>query len=150
MDEYKYLGMMLASDCAWAAHTRYVLAKGDKTVHALGDVLHIKRVSTVVKRVVLQTVLRPVVEHGSPVWEPAAADMRQLEQLQTRVLRRMVSCGRQVADDVLRMELACRPYSSWFRQRKLEYAYRLMCMDGDRWPSRVSRADGGCSPGQCR
>jgi hypothetical protein len=60
---------MLASDCGWAAHAhahaRYVLAKATKTVHALGAVLHNKRASTVVRRVVLQAVLRPVVEFGS-------------------------------------------------------------------------------------
>jgi hypothetical protein len=81
-------------------------------VHALGAVLHNKRVSTVVRRVVLQAVLRPVVEFGSPVWVPAAADLAKLEQVQTAVLRRMVSCSRNVADDVLRVELACRPYAS--------------------------------------
>jgi hypothetical protein len=56
---------IIASDCGWPAHARYVLAKATKTVHALGAVLHNKRVSTVVRRVVLQAVLRPVVEFGS-------------------------------------------------------------------------------------
>ena len=72
--DYKYLGVMLASDCGWATHAQYVLAKVKQTVHALGAVLHNKRVSTVVRRVVLQAlaVLRPVVEFGSPVWVPAA------------------------------------------------------------------------------
>ncbi len=65
--DYKYLGVMLASDCGWATHAQYVLAKATKTVHALGAVLHNKRVSTVVRRVVLQAVLRPVVEFGSLV-----------------------------------------------------------------------------------
>ena len=138
--EYKYLGVMLASDCSWAAHARYVLAKAKSTVHALGAVLHNKRVSTVVRRVVLQAVLRPVVEFGSPVWVPTAAELAQLEQVQTSVLRRMVSCGRNVADDVLRVELACRPYASWFRQRKLEYAYRLLTLPDERLPRVVSQA----------
>jgi hypothetical protein len=46
--EYKYLGVdVLAADCAWAAHAQYILAKAAKTVHALGAVLHNRRVSTV-------------------------------------------------------------------------------------------------------
>ena len=68
--EYKYLGVVLSADCTWRAHVKYVLDKAERTVHALGSVLHNKRVSTAVRRVVLQAVLRPVVEHGSPVWEP--------------------------------------------------------------------------------
>jgi hypothetical protein len=138
--DYKYLGVMLASDCGWATHAQYVLEKATKTVHALGAVLHNKRVSTVVRRVVLQAVLRPVVEFGSPVWVPAATDLAKLEQVQTAVLRRMVSCSRNVADDVLRVELACRPYASWFKQRKLEYAYRLLTMPDERLPRLVSQA----------
>ncbi len=47
--DYKYLGVVLASDCGWAAHAQYVLAKASKTVHAFGAVLHNKRVSTVVR-----------------------------------------------------------------------------------------------------
>ncbi len=30
----------------------------------------------------LLAVLRPVVEHGSPVWVPTPADMQRLEQVQ--------------------------------------------------------------------
>ncbi len=52
--DYKYLGVMLASDCGRATHAQYVLAKATKRVHALGAVLHYKRVSTVVRPVVLQ------------------------------------------------------------------------------------------------
>ncbi len=51
----------------------------------LGALLHNKRVSTVVRRVVLQAVLRPVVEFDSPVWVPAATDLAKLEQVQTAV-----------------------------------------------------------------
>jgi hypothetical protein len=65
--DYKYLGVVLSADCKWRAHVQYVLDKAEKTVHSLGSILHNKRVSTAVRRVVLQAVLRPVVEHGSPV-----------------------------------------------------------------------------------
>ena len=138
--EYKYLGVVLSDNCGWGAHVQYVLDKANKTIHALGAVLHNKRVSTAVRRVVLQAVLRPVVEYGSPVWQPSVAELAKLEQVQTRVLRRLVACGRNVADDVLRMELACRPYASWFAQRKLEYAYRLLGMGDDRLPRMISGA----------
>ncbi len=57
-----------------------------------------------------------------------------------------------MADNVLRVELACRPYASWFRQRQLEYAYRLLRMPSDRLPSVVSRAEwpGGRTKGSKR
>ena len=82
----------------------------------------------------------PVVEHGSPVWEPTPEDPKALERIQTGVLRRMVSCNRNVADDALRLELGCRPLASWVAQHKLEYAYRLHQQGADRLPRRVSEA----------
>jgi hypothetical protein len=46
-----------------------------------------------------------------------------------------------VADDVLRMELGCRPYASWMDQRKLEFAFRLATMmAADSLPARVASA----------
>jgi hypothetical protein len=45
----------------------------------------------------------------------------------------------------MRVELACRPYASWFKQRKLEYAYRLLTMPDERLPRLVSQA---CWPGR--
>ena len=42
------------------------------------------------------------------------------------------------ADDTLRLELGCRPFASWFSQRKLEYAYRLLQQDTCRLPRQVS------------
>jgi hypothetical protein len=122
----EYLGVVLSADCMWHAHAQYVLDKAGKRVHAFGSILHNCFVSTTVRRVVLQAVLRPMVEHGSPVWEPAPEDLRALEGIQTGVLRRMVPCSRNVADDTLRLELGCSPFASWFNQRKLEYAYRLL------------------------
>jgi hypothetical protein len=65
--------------------------------------------ATAVRRVVLLAVVRPVVEHASTVWCTTAPQQQRLEQVQTRVLR--LPCG--VADDVLRMELGCRPYVGW-------------------------------------
>jgi hypothetical protein len=85
---------------------------------------------------------RPVVEHASTVWcTTAAAQQARLEQVQTRVPRRIVRLPVAVADDVLRMELGCRPYaSSWMDQRKLEFAFRLATMAANRLPARVASA----------
>jgi hypothetical protein len=146
---YKYLGVMLSSDCSWDAHVEYLCDKTRKVAYALGSVLHNRRMSAGARRLVLLAVLRPVVEHGSPVWVPTPADMQRLEQVQVRVLRRIVSLNSHVPDDVLRMELGCRPYASWMDQRKLEYAFRLQRMSDDRLPRHVSEAAWPAVGGQC-
>jgi hypothetical protein len=57
---------------------------------ALGGVLHNRRMATAVRRVVRLAVVRPVVEHASTVWRTTAAQQQRLEQVQTRVLRRIL------------------------------------------------------------
>ncbi len=85
-------------------------------------------------------VLRPVIEHGSCVWQLRPSGVSNNEQVQTRVLRRLAGLQCQVPDDVLRMEFGCRSYASWMDQRKLEYAFRLGVMQADRLPRRVAEA----------
>jgi hypothetical protein len=96
--------------------------------------------TTAVRRVVLLAVVRPVLEHGSTVWCTTAAQQARLEQVQTRMLRRIVRLPYAVADDVPRMEFGCRPYASWMDQRKPEFAFRLTTMAADRLPARVVSA----------
>jgi hypothetical protein len=76
----------------------------------------------------------------STVWCTTAAQQQRLEQVKTRVLRRILRLPCAVADDVLRMELGCRPYVSWMDQCKLEFAFRLATMAADSLPARVAAA----------
>jgi hypothetical protein len=138
---YKYLGVVLAADCRWDDHVDYyVVDKATRRAVALGGALHSRRMATAVRRVVLLAVVRPVLEHGSTVWCTTAAQQARLEQVQARVLRRIVRLPCAVADDVLRMEFGCRPYASWMDPRKLEFAFRLQTMAADRLPARVASA----------
>jgi hypothetical protein len=80
------------------------------------------------------------VEYASTVWDAYGAGLALLEQVQTRVLRRVLQAPGTAAADVLRMEVGCRSYISWMDQRKLEYAYRLRLMAPSRLPRRVAAA----------
>jgi hypothetical protein len=122
----------------------YVADMATRRAFALGGVLHSRRIATAVRRVVLLVVVRPVVEHASTSWcttdgcpaaaPGASADKGAVENTAAPV------CS--VADDVLRMELGCRPYVSWTDQRKLELAFRLATMAADSLPAHVAAA--GC------
>jgi hypothetical protein len=89
VQQYKYLGVMLHSDCSWEANVNYLCDKTTRIAYALESILHNRRVCAGARRLVLLAVMRPVVEHGSPVWVANKADMQRLEQLQVRELRRM-------------------------------------------------------------
>ena len=53
-----------------------------------------------------------MVSHALAPVGTTAAQQKRLEQVQTRILRRIVRLPCVVADDVLRMELGCRPYGT--------------------------------------
>jgi hypothetical protein len=101
----------------------YVADKATRRAFALGGELHNRRTATAVRRVVLLAVVRPEVEHASTVWCTMAAQQQRLEQVQTKVLRRVLRLPCAVADDVLLMELGCRPYVCCMDQRKLEFSF---------------------------
>jgi hypothetical protein len=147
VNEYKYLGVVLSADCRWGAHMQYAARKATKAAFAVGCVLRNCRVCTAVRRIVLLAVIRPIVEYASTVWDASGAGLALLEQVQTRVLRRVMRAPGTAADDVLRMEVGCRSYISWMDQRKLEYAYRLRLMAPSRLPRRVAAAVWPCKPG---
>jgi hypothetical protein len=129
VDKYKYLGVMLASDCTWHAHVEHVVnvvAKATKAGYAMGSVLQNRKLDTEIRRVVLLAKLRPVLEYCSTVWHAATdAERSQLEGVVIRVLKRFLAVCDNVHHDVLRMELGCRSMSSWMAQRVLEYSFRL-------------------------
>ncbi len=59
---------MLSSDCSWDAHVEYLCDKTRRVVHALGSVLHNRRMSASARRLVLLAVLRPTC---GGAWEPS-------------------------------------------------------------------------------
>ncbi len=141
VDKYKYLGVMLASDCTWQAHVEHVVAKATAASYAMGSVLHNRRLDTKIRRVVLLAKLRPVLEYCSTVWHAAMdAQRSQLEGVMLRVMKRFLAVFENVHHDVLRMELGCRSLSSWMAQRALEYGFRLQRMPADRLPAAVNAA----------
>ena len=44
VQQYKYLGVMLHSDCSWEAHVNYLCDKTRRIAYALGSILHNRRV----------------------------------------------------------------------------------------------------------
>jgi hypothetical protein len=138
VERYKYLGVMLASDCTWRAH---VVEKATKASYAMGSVLHNRKLDTEIRRVVLLAKLRPLLEYCSTVWHAATeAERSRLEGVMIRVLKRFLAVFENVHHDVLRMELGCRSLRSWMAQRVLEYGFRLHRMPTDRLPAAVQAA----------
>jgi hypothetical protein len=95
---------------------------------------------------VFLSVVRPVMDYAATVWHGTDAELAKIEQVQTRVLRRLVATRENLADDFLRCELACRHTACIGQQRKLEFAFELQRMPPGRLPAQVARCDWGKNP----
>jgi hypothetical protein len=92
---------------------------------------------------VFLSVVRPVMDCAATVWHGTDAELTNIEQVQTRVLRRLAETRENLADDFLRCELACRHTACIGQQRKLEFAFE---MPPGRLPAQVARCDWGKNP----
>jgi hypothetical protein len=82
-------------------------------------------------------------DYAATVWHGTDQELAQIEQVQTRVLRRLTATRGNLAYDFLRCELACRHTSHIGQQRKLEFAFELHKVQPDRLPVQLARCDWG-------
>ncbi|KAL8604766.1 hypothetical protein ACOMHN_017731 [Nucella lapillus] len=82
----KYLGVTLTDDMTWTVHTDGVAARGSRTVGFLRR--NFSSCSTPVKAATYTTMVRPVLEYASAVWDPPLQiDINKLERVQRRAAR---------------------------------------------------------------
>ena len=86
VDSSKYLGITISEDLTWKKHIDNTVNKANKTLgfirRNLGDC------TAPVKAAAYSTVVRPVLEYSSTVWDPhQTSDIHNLEQVQRRAAR---------------------------------------------------------------
>ncbi|XP_032223431.2 uncharacterized protein LOC116604739 [Nematostella vectensis] len=85
-DEHDYLGIRVAHDLRWSRHCCKVSLKANKTLGLLRRTL--KPCSQSVKERAYFSMIRPVMEYASPVWNPFTdRDINKLEQVQKNAAR---------------------------------------------------------------
>ena len=86
IDSSKYLGVTISEDLAWKKHIDNTANKANRTLgfirRNLGDC------TAPVKAAAYSTLVRPVLEYSSTVWDPhQSSDIHNLEQVQRRAAR---------------------------------------------------------------
>ena len=77
----KYLGVHLSSNMEWSEHIDRTAAKGHRTVGFLRR--NFSSCSTAAKAATYTTMVRPILEYASVVWDPTASnDIKKLEMVQ--------------------------------------------------------------------
>ena len=82
----KYLGCTITSNLGWSNHISNICGKANKTLSFLRRNLNIG--STSVKQNAYKSLVRPLVEYASTVWDPyIQQDIHRLEMVQRRAAR---------------------------------------------------------------
>jgi hypothetical protein len=89
-----------------------------------------RHISVEVKRIILLTCVRPVVEYGSEVWFPSTArQLQQNDMVQTDIIECAMRCGKEhPCSSALLAEWGVKPLHMWFHQGAMEYYFRVQRM----------------------
>ncbi|KAF6255902.1 hypothetical protein COO60DRAFT_1532239 [Scenedesmus sp. NREL 46B-D3] len=143
VSEYCYLGLWFNNTCTWTTHFEKMLAEVQRVKGALMPIWKSRSISVEVKRILLLTCVRPIVEYGSEVWFPSTARQLQLiDKVQTDIIKCAMRCGKErPCSSALLAEWGVKPLHMWLHQRALEYYYRIQRMHGVRLPNQVFTAE---------
>ena len=82
----KYLGVTITNNLSWDTHINTICAKANKTLGFLRRNLKIS--ATQLKATAYKTIVRPILEYASTVWDPyTTANETKLESIQKRAAR---------------------------------------------------------------
>ena len=86
VDSAKYLGVTITSDLKWSQHINNTVNKANHVLAFLRRNLRIK--SSDLKATAYKTLVRPIVEYASSIWDPAAKNLvHKVEMVQRRAAR---------------------------------------------------------------
>ena len=86
VDSSKYLGVKVTSDLTWSSHIADGAGKANRSLGFLRR--NFKQCTKEVKAATYSTMVRPVLDYASSVWDPQLqSDIKTLEQVQRRAAR---------------------------------------------------------------
>ena len=84
--EHSYLGILLTSSMSFSPHINNIVAKASKMLYFIRR--NLSKCTKDVKSTVYLSLVRPILEYSSPVWDPyLLADIQSIEKVQRSVAR---------------------------------------------------------------
>jgi hypothetical protein len=95
VDKYCYLGLWFQNNCSWNVHFEEVMKKVERRKNMLMPVWKSRHISVEVKRIVMLTCVRPIVEYGAEVWAPSTKQKwAAIDRVQTDIINQVCNaCG---------------------------------------------------------
>src|SRR5271170_3442091 len=86
VSSYKYLGLQISDDLNWNKHVNTVINKANKVLYVTK--LALARSTPAVKIAAYKTIVRPLLEYGSSVWDPfQVGQINSVEMVQRKAAR---------------------------------------------------------------
>ena len=123
----KYLGITFTHDLRWNQHVTNICSKANRTLGFLKRNLIISISAKSVKESAYTSLVRPLVEYASPVWDPYnQSDIQKLEMVQRRGARYVNSKHSNLSSvDEMIKELKWRPLEDRRRDTRLTLFYKI-------------------------
>ena len=142
VSKYRYLGLLFENNCSWNAHFEEVLKKAEQRKNMFMPLWKNRHVAVEVKRIVLLTCVRPILEYGAEVWAPTTVNQwGKLDRVQTDIIK----CAMRITKEnpcsrAVLAEWGVKPMHMWLHERALEYYFRVCRMPDCRLPKQVLHA----------
>lgn len=86
VQDFKYLGVHITSKCNWQQHVRHVVSKGNQMLRFIKR--NFKGCPQAVKEATYTSLVRPLLEYASCVWDPNGEGLKyEIEMVQRRAAR---------------------------------------------------------------
>ena len=92
--QYRHLGVIITPDGRQDTHMKQVITQGTARVLQMERLLRDKHLSVRVKRMLVLTALRPLLEYGAEVLVPPREHYRALEGVEFKAARVILRCAR--------------------------------------------------------
>lgn len=139
VDRYCYLGLWFQNDCGWHYHFEQTLLRAESVKQRLMPIWKNRHVCVDVKRILLLSLIRPILEYGSEVWWPSTARHSDLlNKVQTDIIKSAMRCGHENPCSIAVLaEWGLKPLNMWLEERAMEYLFRILDMHASRLPKLV-------------
>ena len=121
---YCYLGIEFAKNGSRYSHVQKVINKGKKKLNQLHRFLSNRNISTVARRLLLVSVLRPTLEYGSEVWACNKRQTASLESIQLGAAKKMLGCSSKTCNEAVRGVMGLESLKGRRDRCKLKWWYK--------------------------
>ena len=131
---YCYLGIEFAKNGSWDSHVQKVINNGKKKLNQLHRFLSNRNISTVARRLLLVSVLRPTLEYGSEVWACNKRQTASLESIQLGAAKKMLGCSSKTCNEAVRGDMGLESLKGRRDRCKLKWWYKVNSLNAERYP----------------